>query len=443
MCPTKENDSPRYHPINATKYDTTTTKDSTTKDSTIGSYSMCRLNDTHSDVKDIWYTHGLQRIAEGKVAVLCMAGGQGSRLGFEKPKGMYPIGALSGMSLFQIFAERIRRIQFLASGKSSTPVVIPFLVMTSNLNHDDTRQLFEVNKYFDLSPQQVHLFKQSDFPALSFEGDILMESKGKVAFGGAGNGAIFIAIRDTGMDKLLMSLGVEFVHVVGVDNALCMVCDPVFVGFASDTGAEVANKCVEKRSPTENVGVVCLKSVGGGTVSPCVVEYSELPEKLRDERSSDGSLQYTAGNICNHLFTLNFISRIIDNAHLMPVHRADKKIACIDMSTGEKYTPTTPNGIKPELFIFDSFQFTASCHVLLVDRHEEFAPLKNATGEDSPETVRAQMSQISTNRLKSAGWTIKNGEGGACEISPLIAYRDEGLEKDAREVSLPFYLKPQ
>jgi UDP-N-acetylglucosamine/UDP-N-acetylgalactosamine diphosphorylase len=390
-----------------------------------------------------WHDAGLDLIAAGKVAVVLMAGGQGTRLGSSAPKGCYNIGLPSAKSLFQIQAERILRIQVLAAarpGSSADRAIVPWYVMTSGPTRGPTEAFFKENNHFGLDPSNVFIFEQGVLPCISNEGKILLESKSRVAVAPDGNGGIYQALVVAGVLADMQRRGVEHVHAYCVDNCLVRVADPVFIGFSAAKGVDIATKAVRKRSATESVGLILLKAG-----KPDVVEYSEIDAataEAQDDRQP-GVLRFRAANIVNHYYSVRFLNSIPEWAHELPHHVARKKIPTIDLVSGEAIKPSKPNGIKLEQFVFDVFpRLTLDKFACLeVRREDEFSPLKNApgTGEDDPETSRRDIMTQGRRWVEASGAILvgdKADEG--IEVSPLISYGGEGLEHlSGREIVAP------
>ncbi|KZS93505.1 nucleotide-diphospho-sugar transferase [Sistotremastrum niveocremeum HHB9708] len=384
-----------------------------------------------------WREIGLEAIADGKVGVLLMAGGQGTRLGSSAPKGCYDIGLPSHKPLFQIQAERIARIQQVAAqakGKSPASVVVPWYIMTSGPTRANTEAFFEEHAYFGLERNNVVFFEQGTLPCLSMDGKVLLEAPSRVAVAPDGNGGLYNALRtpfhlpssnsSTTVLSDMESRGIQYVHAYGVDNCLVKVADPVFVGCCLQKQAECGSKVVRKTIPSESVGVVAVRD---GRYS--VVEYSEISKEqaeLRDPKT--GELAFRAANIVNHFYTTKFLKAIESFEDKMAFHIARKKIPFVDLKTGEYSKPSKPNGMKLELFVFDVFPFTHDFTVMEVERTEEFSPLKNApgTGSDDPQTSRRDILAQQRRYLEQAGATV--ADGVEVEISPLVSYAGEGLE---------------
>ncbi|KAI8087521.1 UDP-N-acetylglucosamine diphosphorylase [Thamnidium elegans] len=380
------------------------------------------IDSSHSQ----WYQTGLQLIAENKVAVILMAGGQGTRLGSQIPKGCYDIGLPSHKSLFQLQAERIKRLQTLASSSYGKNSIIPWYIMTSGPTDVPTRQFFKQHDYFGLSKQNVLFFKQGVLPCFDLQGKFMLEEKGKLAVAPDGNGGIYNALHREGVIKSLKERGVLYSHCYCVDNSLAKVADPIFIGYCASRHTDVGIKVVAKNNPEEPVGVVARRNGKYG-----VVEYSEISAELANMRShQDGNLVYGAANIANHFFSIDFLERVPSFADQLEYHVAHKKIPFIDVSTGEQVYPTKPNGIKLERFVFDVFGHCEAFSVLQVDRADEFAPLKNGSGAgvDCPETSRAAILNQAQRFITQAGGHYQD-QSIEVEISPLLSYGGENLEK--------------
>ncbi|KAL1845348.1 hypothetical protein VTK73DRAFT_633 [Phialemonium thermophilum] len=384
-----------------------------------------------------WYSSGLDLIARNKVAVVLMAGGQGTRLGSSAPKGCYDIGLPSGKSLFQIQAERIRKIEQLAAASAAaaapkTKVTVPWYVMTSGPTRAPTEEFFEAHKYFGLDKQNVFVFEQGVLPCLSNEGKILLETKGKVAVAPDGNGGIYNALAVSGVLDDMRRRGIEHIHAYCVDNCLVKVADPVFIGFAASKNVDIATKVVRKRNATESVGLILLKNG-----RPGVVEYSEIDKATAEaeDPAHPGVLKFRAANIVNHYYSFRFLETAPGWARSLPHHVARKKIPYADTATGETVKPAKPNGIKLEQFVFDVFPMLDldrfAC--MEVRREDEFSPLKNAkgTGEDDPDTSRRDIMAQGRRWVEAAGAKVvpaADDPDAGIEVSPLVSYGGEGLE---------------
>jgi UDP-N-acetylglucosamine/UDP-N-acetylgalactosamine diphosphorylase len=372
--------------------------------------------------KDAWQKTGMDALANGEVALLVLSGGQGTRLGFAGPKGKYDIELPSGKTLFQLYAERLYRLQQLATKHGGgKKVVIPWCIMTSPMNHQETVDFFEDNDYWNLEKDAVHFFAQGTLPCMTEEGKLMLETGSKVGVASDGNGGIYGALKQTGTLDKIKAAGVKYVHVYSVDNAICKVADPVFMGYCIGKSVDCGNKVVWKVAPEEKVGVVAKRDG-----KPHVIEYSEIDQATSELKDENGKLQFGAGNICNHFYTTDFLDSITDD--VLIYHVARKKIKYPDES-GNPITPTENTGIKLECFIFDAFPLSKTMAVLEGPRKSEFSPVKNAPGSpaDSPDTARAMISAQHVEWAEAAGATVKPGDR-IFEISPLQSYAGEELE---------------
>lgn len=366
-----------------------------------------------------WFETGMQAVKDNQVAVLLLAGGQGTRLGSSAPKGCYDIGLPSHKSLFQLQAERIAAMQVLATsqgiagtGEGSASARIPWYIMTSGPTRKPTEAFFEEHNFFGLDKRNVVFFEQGGLlrslklkrsytrltrslpgvlPCLDNEGKILLDTPSSCAVAPDGNGGLYAALlqpSSPGKKSVLedaRSRGIKYLHAYGVDNCLVRVADPVFMGYCIGKQADCGVKVVRKTDPAESVGVVARKNGKWG-----VLEYSEIPKNLSEAKdpANEGQLLFRAANIANHFFSLDFLDSVKDHESDMPYHIARKKIPHVDLQTKELVKPSKPNGVKMELFIFDVFPFAKNMAVFEVDRKDFFSPLKNApgTGTDDPQT---------------------------------------------------------
>ena len=360
---------------------------------------------------------GADALAAGEVAVILVAGGSGTRLGFEGPKGTFPIGPVSSASLFQIHAEKI-----VALGRRFGRT-IPLYVMTSPENHQATIAFFEEHDRFGL--EKLRFFVQGQMPALDRStGKILLDAKDHIALSPDGHGGTIAALAARPEDKQPSCLddmreqGVKTLFYFQVDNPLVRIADPAFIGLHLEAGAEISFKVVERLSPDEKLGAVV--SVDG---RPQVIEYSDLPPELASRRVPEGTLELWAGSIAVHVLDRSFIERLATEHHL-PFHRAVKKVPYVG-EDGRTKKPEQPNAVKLEQFIFDALPLAQRWTVVETDRSGEFEPLKNAVGPDSPATVHQRMSDQFGNWLEQAGATVPRRPDGSVpfgiEISPLFA----------------------
>jgi UDP-N-acetylglucosamine/UDP-N-acetylgalactosamine diphosphorylase len=384
--------------------------------------------------REKYRSNGEAIISAGKLAAFVVAGGQGSRLGFEGPKGCFPAGAISNKPLFQIFAEQILR----AGRKYGRR--IPWYIMTSPLNHAATEAFFKTHRYFGLDAADVMFFQQGVMPSLDIKiGALLMTSKGEIATNPDGHGGSITALHKSGAIADMKRRGIEQISYFQVDNPHVRIVDPTFVGLhatASESSGEVSSKMLAKSSAAEKVGVFCLVD---GRLD--MIEYSDMPAELSGATNADGSLKFNAGNPAIHLLSVAFVERLVsDGAFELPYHRAEKKVPCIDPVTGAAVTPTSNNGVKLEKFVFDALPRAEKSLVLETDRVEEFAPIKNASGVDSVESSRVLQTLRATRWIEAAGGKVPRNAAGepdcVIEISPLAAAGSEDLAEIARGLEI-------
>ena len=315
---------------------------------------------------------GEEIITSGKYAVATMAGGQGTRLGHSGPKGTYYL--VNNKSLFEIFYDELNK----ANQKYN--ITIPWYIMTSRENNKETIEFFEKNNYFGYNKEYIKFFSQGELPTINKEGKILLAEKGLVKEAADGNGGIFSSMNKNGIIDDMIEKQVEWLFIGAIDNALLKMVDPLLVGIAHSYGVLAAAKSLVKCSPTEKVGVFCKRNN-----QPSVIEYTELPEEMANLRDENGELFYGESHIMCNMFHVDVLKSIGERK--LPYHQAFKKINYIN-EKGEKVEASEPNAYKFESFIFDAFETIPELKILRVKREEEFAPVKNATGVDSPETAR-------------------------------------------------------
>ena len=299
--------------------------------------------------------------------------GQGTRLGHNGPKGTYDIGLDSHKSLFELLCD------YLKNESEKYDVSIPWFIMTSKENNEATIEFFKKNKYFGYE-KNIYFFIQGELPMIDTEGKILIGEDYLIKQAADGHGGIYESLLKSGMTQKMRELGIEWVFIGGVDNCLVKMVDPVLMGIAIDKNVTVAGKSVVKANPHEKVGAFCKKNG-----KPSVIEYSEITDEMAEARDENGELLYGESHILCNLFNVSAIERM--GKEPLPYHVAFKKATYID-SNGEKIVPTSPNAFKFEAFLFDAFGEVDDMAILRVKREEEFAPVKNKEGVDSPETAR-------------------------------------------------------
>jgi UDP-N-acetylglucosamine/UDP-N-acetylgalactosamine diphosphorylase len=353
---------------------------------------------------------GHEALSRGEVAVVIVAGGQGTRLGFDHPKGLFQIGPVSGSSLFRILFEKV-----LATSRRYR-VPVPLFLMTSSATHNETAEYLESERYFGLPRDEVHLFCQGQMPAVDLEtGKLLLASKYKLALSPDGHGGMLAALAESGRLDELERRSIRHLFYCQVDNPLVPLCDPEFMGYHLLAGSELSTQVVAKQDPLEKVGNVAMVDR-----RMAIIEYSDLPDSVANKRNTDGSLYLWAGNTGIHAFDVAFLRRMSTSATALPFHRARKKVPYIDPA-GELIEPEAPNALKFERFIFDLLPQAERAFVMEVEPAKAFAPVKNAPGEprDTPETVQKQMIDLHTQWLTAEGATIRPEV--PVEISPLFA----------------------
>jgi UDP-N-acetylglucosamine/UDP-N-acetylgalactosamine diphosphorylase len=372
--------------------------------------SIVRLPQT-SQARDEWERArkaGEELLRAGKVGAILVAGGQGTRLGFDKPKGMFPIGPVSHATLFRILAEQV----LARSRRGGTP--IPYFVMTSDATHSETVAFFNAHNFFGLPPGDVYFFEQGNMPAVdAATGKLLLADKGSLNTSPDGHGGLLAALAKAGLLDAMKERGIEFLHYHQVDNPTAIVCDPVFLGFHAECGAEMSIKVVAKRSASERMGVAV--DVNGRTQ---IIEYSDLPTEVAAKTDDRGELLLWAGSTAIHVFSRSFLERVAQSETALPFHIAHKKVPYCN-EQGQQIGPERENAYKFERFIFDALPAARRSLVLETDRAREFNPVKTATGDDSPDTAREALSRLYRGWLREAGAIVDDRM--PVEISPLFA----------------------
>lgn len=351
-----------------------TTKSVKKPDGEITSIEYVDKSKLSKEEYDRYYEIGKKKIEEGKYAVVTMAGGQGTRLGYVAPKGTFKIGGGVEKSLFEALSDTIKE----ARNKYNTN--IPWYIMTSRENNNATEKFFEKHDFFGLPYEDVKFFKQGELPMLDTNGKLMLDETGMIKLAADGHGGVFESLYKNGYLEDMKARGIEWIFISGVDNVLAGLVDPIAVGLAVAEGTLATGKSVVKRNPEEKVGVFCKRNG-----RPYVIEYTEITDEMANAKDSNGELIYGESHILTNLFNIKALENISQNK--LPYHKAFKKAKYMD-ENGEIIRPEKPNAYKYETFIFDAFESLESMSVLRVKREDEFAPLKNADGEDSPDTAR-------------------------------------------------------
>lgn len=356
-------------------------------------------------------------LRRGEVGVLLVAGGQGSRLGFDGPKGAYPIAPVSNATLFEIHARKVLALtRRHAAG-------IPLYIMTSPANDRDTRAFFDRHAFFGLDPRQVSFFAQGMWPALWPDGRMVLDSPSHIFLSPDGHGGLLNAMRTEGLFEDLRRRGIQTLFYCQVDNPLVEIADPAFVGQHLRSEAQVSLKVCAKRDASEGLGVAALRNG-----RPVIVEYSELTEAQKTETRGDGHLRFLYGSVAIHVFDVGFLEEAERDG--LPIHLAHKKVTFCDNS-GRTTEPSGPNAYKFEKFVFDVLPRAERVCNVVFRREDEFSPVKNAEGPDSPRTARRDMVRKAARRLEACGVEVPRDEWGepavAIEIDPCYAADDAEL----------------
>jgi UDP-N-acetylglucosamine/UDP-N-acetylgalactosamine diphosphorylase len=356
---------------------------------------------------------GEELLAAGRVGFVLVAGGQASRLGFEGPKGVFPVGPVSGRTLFALHARRLLR------ARRRHGIATPWYVMTSDANDAATRAYFEEHAHFGLPAADVRFFRQEMLPALDEEGRILLAARDALFLAPNGHGGVLTGLRRSGALADMRARGLTQLSYFQVDNPLVRPTDPLFLGLHDLEGAQMSTKVVAKRDAGEKVGVIgCVDGRLG------CVEYSDLPDELRFAAEPGGALRFRAGNIAVHALSIDFLDELTDEGVELPWHVAEKRMSVLDA----RGRSTEARGYKFETFVFDALGKARHSVTLEVDRALEFSPVKNATGEDSPRTAQRDLCRLHAGWACAAGRELPApGELGvpAVEIDPLLAETEE------------------
>ena len=363
---------------------------------------------------------GEAAIRADRVAAFTVAGGQGTRLGFDGPKGTFPITPVRESTLFQVLAEKILFVNRYYGSH------IPWFIMTSELNHETTVAFFEEHAFFGLDPERVHFFRQGLMPAVDEQGTIILETPSRIAMSPDGHGGSLRALVRSGTIEQLEEEGRDIISYFQVDNPLVKAIDPAFIGFHLQEGSQLSSKMIPKAYPEEKVGHFCTRKDG----KLCVVEYSDLPDELAKAKDGQGRLRFRSGSIAIHVMDRDFVKELggDQTATKLPFHRAHKKVPHVD-EQGNTQNPEEPNGYKFEMFVFDAIPFAHHPIVVETKREEEFSPVKNAEGKDSPQSCREELLRQYTRWLQHAGVEWPADDEGLpttpIEISASFAMDDE------------------
>ena len=365
---------------------------------------------------------GIDLLLKGKVAAFIVAGGQGTRLGFDGPKGDFAISPVKNKTLFQLFAQMIKAAGTKYGFKPK------WYIMTSLLNYARTLEIFKRDNYYGLEPSSVFVFQQGTEINFSSEGKILLAQKDTLAASPDGHGGSLKALYISGAIADMKKCGIEYISYFQVDNPLINIFDPLFIGLHATDKAEMSSKALTKAEPFEKVENFCLID---GRVT--VIEYSDLHDEFAEKKNPDGSLIFSLGSIAIHIISRDFIERLNAKGFALPYHRAFKKISCVDLHSGQIIEPQEPNGIKLETFVFDALPLAKKSIILETICSREFAPVKNADGTDSPQVARQMMIDRAARWLEQAGVKIpKKPDGSAdckIEIAPSFAICKEDITK--------------
>jgi len=392
---------------------------------------------------------GESLVADGRVAAFTVAGGQGTRLGWDGPKGTFPATPIRKIALFECMAEYIRKTQ------SKYETTVPWYIMTSPINDADTRTFFEKHDYLGLDPSNVMLFPQAMMPAISMSasgagvpeaGKVLLESTDSLALSPNGHGGSLKALYTSGAIEDMKRRGVEHISYTQVDNPIVRIIDPQFIGLHALDECQMSSKMLPKAYPKEKLGNFCL--VDGKMT---VIEYSDLPDELAEQRLADGSLRFRAGSIAIHCIRVDFVESINTRAggFALPFHRAEKKVGCIDLATADKIEPKSINAVKLETFVFDALPMCDKSIIYETDRVDEFAPIKNADAPqgqplaiDCPATSKLSQTERAARWLEAKGVNVPRDAAGkvqaVIEISQLTAIEPGDLD----DVELPEVVAP-
>ena len=382
----------------------------------LDSLAACEREHSISDI-------GAAAIANGQVGVVLVAGGQGSRLGFDGPKGAYPVACLSDATLFEVHARKILALEHKYNAE------IPFYIMTSQVNDAPTRAFFAEHDNFGLASDRVLFFTQGMWPALTEEGKLILDSPSNIFMSPDGHGGTITALKQRGMFDDMDRRGINTLFYFQVDNPLVEIADPLFIGLHLSKGADVSSKVCAKRDPEEGLGIVAERD--GHSM---IVEYSELTPEQMNETLPDGNLKLRFGSVAIHVFSVEFLKK--EACAALPLHVAHKKVPCLN-SEGVLTKPSAPNAFKFEKFIFDVLPAAGVAMNVEFAREEEISPVKNAEGNDSPATSQRDMILKAARQLEACGVSIPRDASGVplfkIEIDPCFGLTPKDLAEKIGE----------
>jgi UDP-N-acetylglucosamine/UDP-N-acetylgalactosamine diphosphorylase len=374
---------------------------------------------------------GEVHLRNGKMAAFLVAGGQGTRLGFDGPKGMCPVTPVRKKTLFQLHAEKI-----LATSRRYD-VTIPWYIMTSQTNNDQTKEFFEQNNYFGLRKADVFFLMQEMVPAIDRHGKLILDQMDHLFMNPNGHGGSLKALWDSGAISDMQDRGIETIFYFQVDNVLTKICDPVYIGYHVSCRSEMSNKVVRKLNAEEKMGILCMINDRFG-----LVEYSDISDEDMHATDKNGNLKFWTGNIATHIMELSFVIRENYGGFHLPYHIAEKSIPYLSEDR-RLIHPEEKNGLKFETFVFDALPDAERTVSIEVDRSKEFSVLKNKEGTNSPATVKRDLIYAYTSWLEQAGYVLKKDVPQRIEISPLLAlssddlqYKNLNINPDADEIYL-------
>jgi UDP-N-acetylglucosamine/UDP-N-acetylgalactosamine diphosphorylase len=373
---------------------------------------------------------GEEALRKGVIGLLTAAGDAGAGIDAGRPKGLFPVGPVSGKTLFQVHAEKIRAM----ARKYRT--TLPWVVVTSPSSHETVSAHFRENDFFGLNRAYVNFLIQQELPVVNHRGKILLSDPGRIAMSPTGHGGVLVRLLTDEPFAGLEVRGIEHIFYFQVDNPLARIADPVFIGHHILQACDISSKAVCKVDPQEQVGIFCRQN---GTLG--VTEHRELPEADKLRRDAEGRLEFCAANIGIHAFSMAFLRRLREEGVELGFHFADRRTPYIDRK-GNRVVPRQPNSVHFETFIFDTLASARTTMVMEVVREDEFSPVKSLTGRDSATSARRDLSRLFVRWLREAGATVQAGSGadpGAIEISPLFALDEEELKG---KITLPLNVKP-